>query len=68
MWFGGCALTGDPSLSVVKGPYQAIFGYGYLEDEEVSEPDFPKTLRTLETGLGLFGYYRKFVPRFSSIE
>lgn len=35
--------------------------------EAISKLAFPETLQHLETGVGLFGYYRKFVDHFADI-
>src|SRR5438046_10107858 len=35
--------------------------------EVIRNLDYPRNLRDLETGLGFFGYYRKFIPHYSAI-
>ena len=35
--------------------------------EAIRNLDYPETLRQLDTGLGFFGYYRKFVPHYAAI-
>jgi hypothetical protein len=58
----------QPSLKAL-GHYINRLGLSTTDDkvEAIKNLKFPTTLRELETGLGLFGYYRHFVPHFSSI-
>ena len=35
--------------------------------DAVRKMAFPRNLRELETGLGFFGYYRKFVKNYTAI-
>ena len=57
-----------PSIKAL-GHHVSRLGVSTLEEkvEAVRGMSFPSTLRQLETGLGFFGYYRKFVPHYAAI-
>jgi hypothetical protein len=51
------------------GHYVGRLGLSTLRDktEAIRTMSLPKNLRQLETALGFFGYYRKFVPGFAAL-
>ena len=59
---------GYPSLKVL-GHHVSWLGLSTVEEKTkaIRNLDYPRNLRDLETGLGFFGYYRKFVPHYSAI-
>ncbi|ERF69335.1 hypothetical protein EPUS_09241 [Endocarpon pusillum Z07020] len=59
---------GYPSIQLL-GHHVSRLGYSTLEEkvDAIRKKAFPKTLKQLETGIGFFGYYRKYVGHYSSI-
>ena len=59
---------GYPSIKAL-GHHVSRLGLSTVEEktEAIQNLDYPGCLRDLETGLGFFGYYRKFVPYYSAI-
>ena len=59
---------GYPSLKAL-GHHVSRLGLSTVEEktEAIQNLDYPRNLRDLETGLGFFGYYRKFVLHYSAI-
>ena len=57
-----------PSITAL-GHYVSRLGLSTMEEkvEAVRRMFFLTSLRELETGLGFFGYYRKFVPYYAAI-
>ena len=58
----------QPSISAL-GHHVSRLGLSTLEDkvEAVRNWTFPETLQQLETVLGFFGYYRKFIKEYAAI-
>ena len=59
---------GYPSIKAL-GHHVSQLGLSTVEEktEAIRNLDYPRNLRDLETGLGFFGYYRKFVLYYSAI-
>jgi RNase H-like domain found in reverse transcriptase/Reverse transcriptase (RNA-dependent DNA polymerase)/Integrase zinc binding domain/Chromo (CHRromatin Organisation MOdifier) domain len=59
---------GYPSIKLL-GHHVSRLGYTTEEEkvEAIRQKAFPTKLKGLETGIGFFGYYRKFVENFASI-
>ena len=57
-----------PSITAL-GHHVSRLGLSTMEEkvEAVRKMLFPRNLRELETGLGFFGYYRKFVEHYAAI-
>ena len=57
-----------PSIKVL-GHHVLWLGLSTVEEKTkvIRNLDYPRNLRDLETGLGFFRYYRKFVPYYSAI-
>jgi hypothetical protein len=57
-----------PDIKLLRH-YVGRLGLSTLRDkpEAIKAMKLPTNLRQLETALGFFGYYRKFVPRFAAI-
>ena len=57
-----------PSITAL-GHHVSRLGLSTMEEkvDAVRKMAFPKNLRQLETGLGFFGYYRKFVKNYAAI-
>ncbi|CAI6100622.1 unnamed protein product [Clonostachys chloroleuca] len=70
----GCTLSlgkchfAQPGLKAL-GHFVSRLGLSTLEEKTKAIKDLamPRTLKELETGLGLMGYYRKFVEHYSAI-
>ena len=59
---------GYPSIQAL-GHHVSRLGLSTIKEktEAIRNLDYPETLRQLETELGFFGYYRKFVPHYAAI-
>ena len=57
-----------PSITAL-GHHVSRLGVSTMEEkvDAVRKMSFPRNLRELETGLGFFGYYRKFVKDYAAI-
>ena len=59
---------GYPSITAL-GHHVSRLGLSTIQEktEAIRDLDYPQSLRQLETGLGFFGYYRKFVEYYAAI-